>query len=492
MKRILALLTAVLLVLCLPVLAEAEEEISITTRQQLEAIRENPSGNYRLDADIDLSEAPWVPIAFSGYLNGNGHTVYNLTVEAPGDFRAETIDGNRKLYDTVFAGLFSSAVDAEIRDLHILGADIQIETEENCYAAILAGYLMHSKIENCTVDGRVRLVHSNRVAGAGGMAGFGVGEIKNCHASAELTVADRRERGIYPRCEQFMGGLLACGNAMITDNTVEIHGFGSSLGYAHNGGLVGMHYCYDAADPWGKITGNHVDGSITFFENNTARRAYCSPFAGEVLPDSAKVQDNTQNFTQDERRGETREITPNPCENPIYTEQIVAHTDTDWGYTLHQFSTCSYSYKTDYMAPGHVLSDWEVIRDPDYGTEGSRVRRCALCGETVEEESIPALTPVSSCSFSEPAVKLRYKDSTQLSVTVTPAEAFNTGVTFESSDPEVAAVDENGTVTALSRGTATITCRSQDGFASSRCQVEITYSFPQWLIEIFLFGWLWY
>ena len=221
MKRILTLLAAVLLALFLPVSAEAEEEISITTRQQLEAIRENPSGHYRLDADIDLSGTPWDPIAFNGHLNGNGHTVYNLTVEAPGDFRAETIDGNRKLYDTVFAGLFSSAVDAEIRDLHILGADIQVETEGNCYAAILAGYLMHSKIEDCSVDGRVRLVHSNRVAGAGGIAGFGVGEIKNCHASVELTAADRREEGIYPRCEQFMGGILASGNAMVTDSIMK-------------------------------------------------------------------------------------------------------------------------------------------------------------------------------------------------------------------------------------------------------------------------------
>ena len=42
------------------------------------------------------------------------------------------------------------------------------------------------------------------------------------------------------------------------------------------------------------------------------------------------------------------------------------------------------------------------------------------------------------------------------------------------------------------KGTATITARSTDGFASAKCTVEVGYSAVQWIIIIVLFGWIWY
>ena len=59
----------------------------------------------------------------------------------------------------------------------------------------------------------------------------------------------------------------------------------------------------------------------------------------------------------------------------------------------------------------------------------------------------------------------------------------------------VAAVDDSGNVTTNKAGTAHITVTATDkyGFAeTSVCTVTVRYNWWQWLIRIFLFGWLWY
>ena len=61
----------------------------IYTREDLEAIRNNPGGSYILMNDIDLSEKDWTPIPqFWGTLDGNGHSIDNLKINntAGGDY----------------------------------------------------------------------------------------------------------------------------------------------------------------------------------------------------------------------------------------------------------------------------------------------------------------------------------------------------------------------------------------------------------------------
>ena len=66
-------------------------------------------------------------------------------------------------------------------------------------------------------------------------------------------------------------------------------------------------------------------------------------------------------------------------------------------------------------------------------------------------------------------------EQTQLEVTVTPTNASNSNVVWESSDPSVATVDQNGNVTAVFQGTTAITATSTDGtqiFTTSTVTVE--------------------
>ncbi|MBO7510900.1 MAG: D-alanyl-D-alanine carboxypeptidase, partial [Bacteroidales bacterium] len=75
--------------------------------------------SFRLMNDIDLKDEDWTPIPFSGDLDGNGFGIYNLTVTRVGEDRRITVDGNRKEYDTCFAGLFSVMEASSVKNLKV-------------------------------------------------------------------------------------------------------------------------------------------------------------------------------------------------------------------------------------------------------------------------------------------------------------------------------------------------------------------------------------
>ncbi|MEE0931354.1 MAG: Ig-like domain-containing protein, partial [Acutalibacteraceae bacterium] len=66
------------------------------------------------------------------------------------------------------------------------------------------------------------------------------------------------------------------------------------------------------------------------------------------------------------------------------------------------------------------------------------------------------------------------KNGYQLKTTITPSNAY-TSYTWESSDPEVATVDDNGKVKTLSEGTATITVKTSNNITAS-CTFTVTNS----------------
>lgn len=76
------------------------------------------------------------------------------------------------------------------------------------------------------------------------------------------------------------------------------------------------------------------------------------------------------------------------------------------------------------------------------------------------------------------------------------ADATNYTVRFVSDDPDVAAVNDNGVVTGVKRGETDIRCLVTDAFGmvhtSQACRVQVRYTFRQWIIRIFFFGWAWY
>ena len=102
MKKILAVVCVVAMMLSLSIVAGAEEKkaITITTAEELAGMANDLTADYILDADIDLAGIAWNPIgtykpsgeseeeqeipasdaAFTGTFDGQGHTIRNLTI----------------------------------------------------------------------------------------------------------------------------------------------------------------------------------------------------------------------------------------------------------------------------------------------------------------------------------------------------------------------------------------------------------------------------
>lgn len=65
-------------------------------------------------------------------------------------------------------------------------------------------------------------------------------------------------------------------------------------------------------------------------------------------------------------------------------------------------------------------------------------------------------------------------DEIQIVANVIPETAENKNLTWESSNPDIATVDENGVVTAHSNGSAVITCKTEIGSFKASCTVNVT------------------
>ena len=106
---------------------------------------------------------------------------------------------------------------------------------------------------------------------------------------------------------------------------------------------------------------------------------------------------------------------------------------------------------------------------------------------------VEELSKVNSVSIDN--ISMSYKDSTTITPTINADEGVGYTVSYSSSDTGVAQVDEKGKVTATGKGSAEITCTVTDEYGNTvtdTCNVEVKYTFWQWIIVIVLFGWIWY
>ena len=88
-------------------------------------------------------------------------------------------------------------------------------------------------------------------------------------------------------------------------------------------------------------------------------------------------------------------------------------------------------------------------------------------------------TPVSSISLSSTSLSLTEGESATLTATISPTNATYQKVAWSSSNPNVADVDEYGTVTAYQNGSTTIYARATDDSGiSASCRVSVTGTIP--------------
>lgn len=380
------LMLAMLLLLAVPVFAE--EPQAIYTAEDLSDIKDNPYGSYVLAQDIDMTDIFWEPFCFYGNLDGDGHAILNLMITQPGEFTAPSFDGNQKMYQTSFAGMFCGLEDGQIHDLKLINVRGLVEWDQPCFLGGLTGYSRNGIISNCEISGSLELRAHDRMFGIGGAAGYGTGDIKDCIIDVTLICTDTDPE---TRDEQFMGGAYATGFMGVENCEIRIDGYDSDYGYVHNGGVTGMFM--QAPIGIGRkatIGGNNVSGKITFFEANGDRRAYCSPVIGEQIEIfNYTIKNNKTDFKRDERFEYDRELRPEMCDAPSYTETVIPSGCDTYGYTEYECTQCGYAFTDQYRLFSHTVEKWNTVVPPTVEAPGKQEGSCVLCGAVISQEEPP-------------------------------------------------------------------------------------------------------
>ena len=192
MKKIIALTLALIVSLgCFSLMSFATETeevehltevpdgyVGVYTKDDLYAVRENPSGKYILMNDIVFEDADyvkggdfynsgtgWEPIGtsstpFQGMFDGNGYTIYNLYINAPNEY---------------YQGLFGYVNLASFQNVCIVNSNI---IGYNCVGSIV-GYGYSTTIKNSIFNGTI--IANKSVGGI-------VGELEEASAISKCTV----------------------------------------------------------------------------------------------------------------------------------------------------------------------------------------------------------------------------------------------------------------------------------------------------------------
>ena len=170
----------------------------ITTEPAFDSIIKAPSKYYQLGADINLTKT-WVTIpAFSGSLDGKGHVVNGLVINAT----------------TANSGLTGTNT-GTIKNMQVLG--VTATTSSNSFG-IIAGFTSSGTIQNLVVSGTITSTATgDTLGGLVGVLANG-GKITQCYAKLTITAA----------CGM-VGGLVGCLTTSATPCEISYSGTTGSI-----------------------------------------------------------------------------------------------------------------------------------------------------------------------------------------------------------------------------------------------------------------------
>jgi len=226
-----------------------EEPVEVSNAEELQQIRENPSGNYVLVDDIDLSHVDnFEPIEnFTGTFDGNGHTISNLTIDRPemdsvGLFR--TVDDNMKLFGLV--GDKGTVRNIRLKSVNVTGfEDVGGLVGSNVRGTVTESYLQG----NISANRRV-----------GGLVGLNTGTVTKSYAEGDVSAS------------WGAGGLVGINRGTVVESHAEV----SVTGDEWIGGLVGVN-ADEVRNSYatGDVVGNRGGGLVGYnIIDSTVRRSY--------------------------------------------------------------------------------------------------------------------------------------------------------------------------------------------------------------------------
>lgn len=204
-----------------------------------------------LSSDGDDSEFDFSGNVFQGQLDGNGHRILNMTIEA-----AEV---------TGYIGLFGVIGDqADIKDLRLEAVRIKV-LNEGIYVFNVGALVGRSfgVISRCSASVAIH-VGGDRSESIGGLVGGNHGSMISCYSEGFVKAVNRGLR---------VGGLVGLNesNGLLvnscTDSDVEVGPKSSSIGGLAGGNNCGVSSCYstgqvlagDESEDIGGLIGNNVE-----------------------------------------------------------------------------------------------------------------------------------------------------------------------------------------------------------------------------------------
>ena len=248
----------------------------------LELAAMTPAGNYYLENDIVLTAA-WTPIPFSGVFDGAGFTISGLLI-------------NSDIQDVGFFTVLDGAI---VRNLALDG----ILDVEGTFAGMsvggLAGRVIDSEINGCSVTMLSTVTTSNGTGQAGGLFGIITNStIVDCRFSGTMDtefmitggfvgkITDPQSGTSLLRCTVIANVIASGGEqtpvggfvGMMVDNTAVISqcsAWGNVSGFGYVGGFVG----YMGS---GTIIDSYFSGDVHAGPMADARLVHAGGFAGRV------------------------------------------------------------------------------------------------------------------------------------------------------------------------------------------------------------------
>ena len=191
-----------------------EDPYLISTTGDFQQLALEPTKNYKMVADIDMSKAAqwWTPVKnFTGSLDGDGHTIYNLGVKTTEDhtglFGTLDLNGvaknlifvnptvevtNTNQFAGVLAGETNYTYDGKgqatnVDSIFVYGAKIAGDDQGFIAAGGLVGSAnLKTKINNCSFQGEITLPNSENVGGIVGQTRSG-SSVNACYANVNAT-----------------------------------------------------------------------------------------------------------------------------------------------------------------------------------------------------------------------------------------------------------------------------------------------------------------
>ena len=163
---------------------------------------------------------------------------------------------------------------------------------------------------------------------------------------------------------------------------------------------------------------------------------------------SIALSDATSSLWVGETKTIVAKVTPTNANN----------TSVEWSSSDNNVATVSSKGVVTAKGKGTCTITCKAV--DGYGTKST-------CSVTVKQ-------PVTSIALSDATSSLWVGETKTITATVTPTSANNTAVKWSSSDTKVATVNSDGTITAIGKGTCTITCTAADGYGTkSTCKVTV-------------------